>query len=367
MLNLGIIGCGSVMQGPYMELVNKLIFKGIINLKSVSDVNAKIEKIIKNKFNFDFFYKDYKNILKDKDIDVVLILTSMNEHTMIAREALLQKKHVLVEKPMATNMNDLNKLFKLAKKNKYILLAAPFVILSPTFQAIHQELNKGTIGKVSLARARYGWAGPNWGEWYYQTGGGPLFDLGVYNITTLTGLIGPVKSITAKSSISKATRVINGEKIKVKTDDNFQITLEFKNKCLAVVTTGFTMQQYNSPAIELYGADGTIQMHGDDWEPKSYEVWDNKRSSWELYKTPYANWPWASGFTHLIDCIINKKKPLINLDHAYHVNEIMIKIYEASKKNKQIDIQSTFKDLTFNKKIKIKKSHLDHDRNHDDV
>ena len=355
------------MQGPYMELVNKLIFKEVINLKSVSDINPKVEKIIKKKFKFDFFYKNYKHIIEDKEIDVVLILTSMNEHAEIAKEALIQQKHVLVEKPMATNMKDLNKLFAIAKKSKKILLAAPFVILSPTFQAIHQELIKGTIGKVSLARARYGWAGPNWGEWYYKTGGGPLFDLGVYNITTLTGLLGPVKKITAKSSISKPIRTINGAKIKVKTDDNFQILLEFKNKCLAVVTTGFTMQQYNSPAIELYGADGTIQMLGDDWEPKSYEIWDNKRSSWELYKTPYANWPWASGFTHLIDCIINKKKPLINLDHAYHVNEIMIKIYEASKKNKEISIKSTFKTLQFKKNIKIKKSHLDHDRNHDDI
>ena len=67
------------------------------------------------------------------------------------------------------------------------------------------------------------------------------------------------------------------------------------------------MQQYNSPAIELYGSNGTIQMLGDDWEPKGFEIWDNKRSSWELYKTPYTNWPWASGFTHLIDCIVKEK------------------------------------------------------------
>ena len=159
----------------------------------------------------------------------------------------------------------------------------------------------------------------------------------------------------------------NGKKIKVKTDDNFQILLEFKNKCLAVVTTGFTMQQYNSPAIELYGAEGTIQMLGDDWEPKGYEVWDNRRSSWELFKTPYANWPWTAGLTHLVDCIINKKKPIVNLDHAYHVNEIMIKIYESSKKKKQISVNSSFKSLNFKKNIKIKKSHLDHDRNHDDI
>ena len=355
------------MQGPYMELVNKLSFKGIVNLKSVSDVNNKIDKIISKKIKYQHFFNDYRKILKDSEIDLVLILTSMNEHTKIAKESLQNMKHVLVEKPMATNMKDLNELFKLAKKSKKLLISAPFVILSPIFQAIHQELKKNTIGNISLARARYGWAGPNWGEWYYKIGGGPLFDLGVYNITTLTGLLGPVTNITAKSSVSKPLRIINGRRIKVNTDDNFQILLEFRNKCLAVVTTGFTMQQYNSPAIELYGENGTIQMIGDDWEPKGYEIWDNTKSSWESFKTPYANWPWTSGLTHLIDCIINKKKPIINLEHAYHVNEIMIKIYESSKKKKQISINSVFKSLNFKKNIKIKKTHLDHDRNHDGI
>jgi hypothetical protein len=49
LLNLGIIGCGSVMQGPYMELVNKLDYKNIISLKSISDKNTKLEKILKKK------------------------------------------------------------------------------------------------------------------------------------------------------------------------------------------------------------------------------------------------------------------------------------------------------------------------------
>tara|TARA_B100001123_G_C15253639_1_gene1003758 strand:+ start:374 stop:1477 length:1104 start_codon:yes stop_codon:yes gene_type:complete len=367
MLKLGIIGCGSVMQGPYMELVNKLIFKKILELKTICDVDKKLEKILSKKFYYNNFVTDYNKILKDAEIDVVLILTSMREHAKIAKQCLKQNKHVLVEKPMATNLKELNELYTLAKKSKKYLVAAPFVILSPTFQAIYSELNNNRIGKVALARARYGWAGPNWGEWYYKTGGGPLFDLGVYNITTLTGLLGPVKKIISKSSISKPFRKINGKNIKVKTEDNFQIILEFQNSCIAVVTTGFTMQQYKSPAVELYGSDGTIQMLGDDWEPKAYEVWDNKKSSWEMYKTPYANWPWASGFTHLIESIIKKKKPLINLDHAYHVNEIMIKIYESTKKQRQIQINSNFKPLIFKKKIKTKKSYLDHDRNHDEI
>lgn len=355
------------MQGPYMELVNKMVFKKLVKVKSLSDINYSFYPILKKRFEFENFYTNYKNILEDPSIDVVLILTSMNEHASIAKHALLNDKHVLVEKPMATNMKELNELYGVAKKSKKILLPAPFVILSPTYQAIDGEIKSNSIGNISLARARYGWAGPSWGEWYYRTGGGPLFDLGVYNITTLTGLLGPVKNLVAKSSLSKSHRIINGKKVKAKTNDNFQIMLEFKSGCIGVVTTGFTMQQYNSPAVELYGADGTIQMLGDDWEPKGYEIWRNSRSSWEYYKTPYANWPWASGFTHLIECLIKKNKPLVQLDHAYHVNEIMIKIYESSKNSCQVAIKSDFKPLTFSKKIKLVKSHLDHDRSHDDI
>ena len=136
------------MQGPYIEIVNKLSFKKIINLKAVSDVNKKIHKVISKKIRYQYFCKDYKKILKDSEIDLVLILTSMNEHFKIAEEAINSGKHVLVEKPMATNMKDLNKIFTLAKKSKKLLVAAPFVVLSPVFQAIHQELKINKIGRL---------------------------------------------------------------------------------------------------------------------------------------------------------------------------------------------------------------------------
>ena len=70
-----------------MELVNKLIFKNIINLRSISDKNIKLERVLKKKFKFQYFYNDYKKILNDKQIDVVLILTSMKEHASIDKKA----------------------------------------------------------------------------------------------------------------------------------------------------------------------------------------------------------------------------------------------------------------------------------------
>ena len=130
------------MQGPYMDLVNKYIFKKLIKLKSISDINPDLEPILRKKFFFDKFYTDYKKILNDDKIDAVLILTSMNEHAMIAKQALLNNKHVLVEKPMATKIDDLKDLLKVARSSSKFLIPAPFVTLSPTYQAINLELKK---------------------------------------------------------------------------------------------------------------------------------------------------------------------------------------------------------------------------------
>jgi predicted dehydrogenase len=114
----------------------------------------------------------------------------MKEHGPITRAALEAGKHVLVEKPMAVSLEEARELVELAKRSPGYLVCAPYVILSPTFQTIGRRVRRGDVGKIFSARARYGWAGPSWSEWFYRPGGGCLFDLGVYCITSLTGLIG---------------------------------------------------------------------------------------------------------------------------------------------------------------------------------
>src|SRR5437762_1696189 len=91
---------------------------------------------------------------------------------------------------------------------------ARFTILSPTFQSMSRHIRRGDIGKPCSARARYGWAGPWWSEWFYKPGGGCLFDLGIYCITSLTGLLGPVKQVIAMTGVAIPEREINGRRIR---------------------------------------------------------------------------------------------------------------------------------------------------------
>jgi predicted dehydrogenase len=308
------------------------------------------------------FTTDAQEVIAAPDVDVVVILTSMTEHARLAREALEAGKHVLVEKPLATTLEAAESLVELARRSHGLLMCAPFTILSPTFQTVARRIKGGHIGKPCSARARYGWAGPTWSEWFYKPGGGCLFDLGVYCLTSLTGLLGPAKRVTAMTGVAIPEREIIGRKVRVEAEDNAHVLLDFGEGASAVVTTGFTMQQYRTPALEVYGTTGTIQMLGDDWDPDGYELWQNSVGAWQVFKETTPDWSWTDGLNHLIDCIRDGTKPLVTPAHSHHVLEIMLKAQQAGREGRTLSLDSTFTPPTFADESSKEAAHLIHDR-----
>jgi predicted dehydrogenase len=294
-------------------------------------------------------------------VDLVLVLTPAQTHAPIARAALEAGKHVLVEKPMATTLNEAAGLVALARRSPGHLLCAPFVLLSPTYQIIGQRLQQGAIGRVLSARARYGWAGPWWAEWFYRAGAGAIVDFGVYNITSLTGWLGSAKRVMAMTGTAIPQRELHGHPIQVEAVDNAHLLIDFGHACYAVVTTGFTLQRYRGPAIELYGSTGTLQLLGDDWAPQGYELWQNQPGSWQLFAETDPFWSWTDGLRHLVECIQQGIRPLCTPEHAYHVLEIMLKAQESGRDGKAKTIDSTFIPPTFAPKSPGEPAHLIHD------
>ena len=233
----------------------------------------------------------------------MLVLTSMPEHGRLARAALEAGKHVLVEKPVATTLREAELVLAAAETAPGHLLCAPHILLSPTYRAMHARVRAGEIGGLLTARARYGWAGPDWSRWFYEPGGGALFDLGVYNVTSLCGFFGPARRVTAMTGVAIPERIVDGEPMRVQADDNAHVLIDFGDARFAVVTTGFTMQRYRSPvhralrharraadARRRLGAGGlraVAQRHG----------------AWELHPEADPTWPWTDGLRHLVECI----------------------------------------------------------------
>jgi len=359
-IKAGIIGCGDVLSA-YMSLGETLRCRGLVEFVAAAATTEK-KRSAAAEHGIGTFTTDYHDILNDAGIDLVLVLSPAQTHARIVRDALQAGKHVLTEKPFATSLDDAADIVALAAHSPGYLVCAPFVVLSPTFQTIWRLVERGDVGKISLARGRYGWTGPWWSEWFYQEGGGPLSDFAIYNLTTLTALLGPASRVTAFANTAVGRREVGGRSVEVEVEDNAHVLIEFTSGALGVVTTGFTMQRYRSPAIELYGSDGTVQLLGDDWAPQGFELWRNDVGAWEIFYETDPFWPWTDGLRHAIECIERRTPPVCTPEHAFHVLEIVIRARQAAQDGIARVIESRFTPPKFpSRPSETVAAHLVHD------
>jgi len=356
-LRIGVIGCGSVLEQYAAEAAR---LRGLAEI--VLACGRPRQREAAEALGIRRFTTEAEEVVSSADVDIVVILTSPPSHGPLARAALEAGKHVLVEKPMAATLGEARDLVALAAKSRGLLLPAPFTILSPTFQTIARRVRRGDIGRPVSARARYGWAGPWWGAWFYRPGGGPLIDLAVYNVTSLTGILGPARRVMAMTGIAIPQREVSGERVQVEVEDNAQVLIEFQGGALAAVTSGFTIQQYRGPPLEIYGLEGTVQMLGDDWDPDGYELWQNQAGAWQLFKETAPDWPWTDGLRHLVECVKIGARPLVTPEHAFHVLEIMLEAQASAREGRAKAIASSFTPPEFPEPAAAEAAHLIHDR-----
>ncbi len=359
-LRIGIAGPGNVLEA-YLAAAGRLRARGLAEVAAISGPERRRARALRAAPGVEYV-PEFRALLDRRDIDLVVILTPMTEHGRMIREALEAGKHVLAEKPLAVTLEEGREVLRSARGSRSRLVPAPFTVLSPTFGAIAGRLRRGEIGRVVSARGRYGWAGPDWAEWFYRPGGGAIFDLGVYNITTLTGLLGPVRKVAALAGVAQPERAAGGRTVRVEAEDNAHVLLDFGEGRFAVVTTGFTIQQYRGPAVELYGTEGTIQLLGDDWDPDGYEMWRNEAGCWECYKETHPEWTWTDGLTHLAERILDGAPPRVTPEHAFHVLEVMVRAKEAARDGRTRAVESDFPPIAIDDLPAGTAPHRVHDR-----
>jgi predicted dehydrogenase len=148
----------------------------------------------------------------------------------------------------------------------------------------------------------------------------------------------------------------------VKVDDNAHVLLDFGESRFASIACGFTMQKYRSPAIELYGTDGVLQMLGDDWAPEGFEQWLNARGAWEVVPEAEPSWPWTSGLQHLVECAGAGRQTVNRPEHAYHALEVMLAAKRSAAEGRVIEIASSFPALDYSS---VPGDEVDDRRTHD--
>lgn len=359
-IGLGIVGCGSVARA-YGEPLRRLEAQGNARPVACCDALPGRAEEYAAQYGVPHTVPDIDALLRRDDVDVVLVFTPNKFHTEMAGAALAAGKHVLVEKPMATSVTDARALAEQARTSPGHLICAPFVILSRTFQTMSQHIARGDIGEVYAARAIYGWAGPDWSEWFYQAGGGALFDLGVYDLTALTGLLGPAKRVTAMTGICVPERIVAGTPMRVEAADSIHLILDFGDSVFASAVTGFTIQRQRTAALEIYGAEGVIQMLGHTWGPHGCELWQNSAGCWQVFDEMEHDYHWTAGLDHLVECIRSGAEPIVTPEHALHVTEIMIRALDSGETGRAVELDTTFAPIYFSELKRLRPPHRIHD------
>ena len=143
-INVAIVGLGSIAE-HHLRSFKKL---SGVNLRAVmSRKKESIERVI-DEYKVEIGFQDYHKLLADDKTDAIVICTPNNLHFEMAKEALNSGKHVLVEKPMASNLKEAKELCWLAEKKKRILMVAMTARFTPQYMGAFHSLQKREIGEI---------------------------------------------------------------------------------------------------------------------------------------------------------------------------------------------------------------------------
>ena len=346
-IRVGVIGCGSVstkylpvlVESPYAEVV------------SVCDIVYERARKSAKQHNVSNSYPNIEAMLEGAPFDFLVNLTDMQEHEHLNRKGLEAGLHVWSEKPIANSLPAGQDLLRLAQRKNLHLWGAPIPTESPQFAFMAKQISAGKLGRLAAAHATYGHGGPTWSAFFYEKDGGSLPDLGVYNLTSLTGLLGPAKSIMAMVNIVTPERTVRDKgQIKVEEEDNAMVLMNHGNGVISHVQTGFNYfnnHGHNGDkearyTIEIKGSDGLMSMVGYDWAPKGIDLATKDAPVFKRYVTDAKGYKWQNGAAMAAEYLVTGKELLTTTEHALHVLEIITAARKSSATGKRIDLTSTF-------------------------
>jgi predicted dehydrogenase len=347
-IRIAVIGCGSVSNAYLPQLLSSKM----IEVVSLCDI--KYERAVAQNEKYRVNAKTYRNIdemLAGVQFDMMVTLTDMQVHEGLNRKALIAGKHVWSEKPLANSFKAGKELLDLSKSKNLRLWGAPAVVNSPQFAYMSKAIQDGKLGLISSAHAQYGHTGPGWSAFFYEKGGGSMPDLGVYNMTTLTGLLGPARSVTAMLSTVKKERTVDDKgTIKVETEDNAHVLLEHDNNVISHIMSGFNFFDPHGHeagdtmlhSIQIYGDQGNMRLLGYDWETNGVVIDNSWTEPAKIECTEKGGYQWQEGARVVAESMLAGIEPKINVEHALHVLEIIEAAQKSQETGQRIQLVSKF-------------------------
>ncbi len=345
-ISIGFIGAGNI-GGVHMS-----VFKTLPNveLAAVTDVYQPLAESRAQEHQIGKVYATAEELLADQSIDAVIVGIPNKFHASTTIKALQAGKHVLLEKPMAINVEEARQIMRAHKESDKVVMVSHQMRWGSVVQQIKEQAEKGSFGRIYNAKA--GWFRrkgiPGWGTWFTQkaeSGGGPLIDIGVHLLDMSLYLMGNPKPVSVygstfaefgprKKGIGSWGKpnwngIYDVEDLAtalIKMEDGSTLSLE--------VSWAVNMDTDSKPFVHLMGSDGGASIIGDNGKILT-EAFD-KAIEIELKTPNNAESDRIRLSKHFIECILEGKEPISSAMTGFTNNLILDAIYESSRTGHEV-------------------------------
>lgn len=338
-LKFGIIGAG-VIGNIHARVIFEI---GNAELIGVSDTNEESGKKLASLYN-SIYYSDYKEMLKDDNIDIVCICLPSGLHYQAVMDAAEAKKNVIVEKPIEISVDKAKEMVEKCREKDVKLSVISQHRFDKSIVALKQFVDEGKLGRIYFGNSRTIWyrsqeyyKNAGWrGTWKFD-GGGALINQSIHYIDLIKHIMGPVKAVCGVCETLRHTEI--------ETEDLGIALLKFKNGALGTIEGTTLAYPGFDTELNVFGENGSVFIRNDRlYNYKLVTGTDDKFEQLmkqEDHFTKFNNYDITAHiaqFVDVIDAVENNRDPFITGEEGIDTLKIIKAIYMSSEMNDWIEI-----------------------------
>ena len=334
----GVIGCGAISDVYLQNMMNRFGTLDVVACSARHRENAE-----RKAARYGIRAADTAEILADPEVEMIVVLTPAPSHYELVRQSLLAGKHVYLEKPLGIELSQAKDMLALAERKGLLLASAPETFLGCTIQTARKALDAGKIGEITsfhIVANRDLTMLASIFRFLRLPGGGICYDYGVYYLTALCSLLGPMGKVYAQ--VGNHSRIRKnvfpdspefGQEYIYDNESQVNAVLTSKSGIAGTFSLNGDSASADQAAFTIHGTKGILRL-GDANQfggDAAVLLNDCAHPGWEVLEpvSPLSDNCRGIGAADLARCIRQGGKPFASADMACHVLDIVEKMMES--------------------------------------
>ncbi|MBX3747246.1 MAG: Gfo/Idh/MocA family oxidoreductase [Verrucomicrobiae bacterium] len=299
------------------------------------------------KHHIGLWYSDLEAAIRESGCDVVDVCIPNFLHHRAVLTAAAAGRHVILEKPMAMNLEEADEMIAACARANRKLMYAEELCFAPKYERVRKLVQEGAIGSIYQMRQAERHSGPH-SDWFYdinQSGGGALMDLGCHGIAWFRWMLGGRPTVRAVQAHMQ-TDLIHGARTRA--EENVICTVEFEGGAIGVVENSWAKYGGMDDRVEVYGTGGVI--YADLFQGNSALTYSEKGYGYAMEKAGSTqgwtftifeeafNQGYPQELRHFIECVRDDRPPLVTGDDGRAVLEVLCAAYASARRGQRVEL-----------------------------